>query len=114
MAVLLVYAMRRVDCPSYGVAVERVPWATGKEHLATIHRWFLAGWAKRLSWTDTAVTFNATWKNSVRSVLHAVLWRFVHQDHSGIEAIGVDELQWRSGRTYLTLLYHITGGKRPL
>ena len=42
MAVFFVYAMRRVDCPSCGVTVERVPWATGKGHLTTSYRWFLA------------------------------------------------------------------------
>jgi hypothetical protein len=55
-----VYAMRRVDCPTCGIMVERVPWATGKGHLTTNYRWFLARWAKRLSWTDTAVAFNTT------------------------------------------------------
>jgi hypothetical protein len=34
-----------------------------------------------------------------------------HRDLSGIEAIGVDEIQWRSGPTYLTLVYQITGCK---
>ena len=28
--VVLIYAMRRVDCPCCGVKVERVPWATGR------------------------------------------------------------------------------------
>ncbi len=49
MAVFFVYAMRRVDCPTCGAMVERVPWATGKGHLTTSYRWFLARWAKRLS-----------------------------------------------------------------
>jgi len=74
MAVFFVYAMRRVDCPACGVTVERVPWATGKEHLTTSYRWFLARWAKRLSWTDTAVAFNTTWENVFRSVKRAVSW----------------------------------------
>ena len=30
IAVCFVYALRRVDCPSCGVTVERVPWARGK------------------------------------------------------------------------------------
>ena len=30
IAVVFVYAMRRVDCPRCGVKVERVPWAEGK------------------------------------------------------------------------------------
>ena len=31
--VVLVYSMRRVDCPTCGVKVERVPWAEGKSPL---------------------------------------------------------------------------------
>jgi len=30
--------------------VEQVPWCDGKNQLTTTYRWFLAGWAKRLSW----------------------------------------------------------------
>ena len=73
MTVFFVYAMRRLDCPDCGVTVERVPWAEGKGHLTTSYRWFLARWAKRLSWTGTAVAFNTTWENVFRSVKHAVL-----------------------------------------
>lgn len=39
MAVLFVNAMRRVDCPTCGVTVERVLWAEGKGHLTTSYRW---------------------------------------------------------------------------
>jgi len=42
------------------------------------------------------------------------LWGVARRDLSGIEAIGVGEIQWRSGRTYLTLVYQITGVKRLL
>ena len=35
IAVYFVYALRRVDCRSCGVTVERVPWARGKCHLTT-------------------------------------------------------------------------------
>ena len=34
IAVVLVYAMRRVECPDCGVKVEEVPWAEGKSPLA--------------------------------------------------------------------------------
>jgi transposase len=114
IAVFFVYAMRRVDCPNCGVTVERVPWGEGKEHLTTSYRWFLARWAKRLSWKETADAFNTTWDNVFRSVKHAVEWGLAHRNLSGIEAIGVDEIQWRSGHTYLTLVYQIDGAKRLL
>ena len=114
IAVFFVYAMRRVSCPTCGVTVERVPWCDGKEHLTTSYRWFLARWAKRLSWTETAAAFNTTWEHVFRSVKYAVHWGIAHRDLSGIEAIGVDEIQWRSGHTYLTLVYQISGAKRLL
>ena len=42
LAVFLVYAPRRVDCPRCGVKVERVPWAEGKSQMTTTYQWFLA------------------------------------------------------------------------
>jgi transposase len=114
IAVVFVYAMRRVNCPTCGVIVEKVPWSDGKEHLTTSYRWFLARWARRLSWSETANAFNTSWENVFRSVKHAVSWGLDHRDLSGIEAIGVDEIQWRSGHTYLTLVYQTTGLKRLL
>ena len=106
--------MRRVKCPPCGVVVEQVPWATGKCQLTTSYRWFLAAWAKRLSWQATADAFNTTWDNVFRSVKHAVEWGLAHRDLAGIEAIGVDEVQWRNGHTYLTLVYQIDTVKRLL
>ncbi len=114
MAVFFLYAMRRVTCPTYGIVVERVPWVEGKDHLTKSYRWFLAGWAKRLSWMDMAVAFNTSWDDVFRSVKYVVLRGLAHPDLSSIEAICVGEIQWRSGRTYLTLVYQIAGGKRLL
>ena len=59
--VFLVYAMRRVDCPTCGVVVEQVPWAEGKHTQTTSYRWFLARWAKRLSWKQVALSFGTSW-----------------------------------------------------
>ena len=48
--VFLVYAPRRVACPTCGVRVEALPWATGKHRLTDAYAWFLARWARRLAW----------------------------------------------------------------
>lgn len=107
IAVYLVYAMRRVDCPQCGVKVERVPWSEGKSRLTTSYRWFLARWAKRLSWQEAARVFGTTWEHVFRSVKYAVSWGLKHRDLEGIEAIGVDEIQWQRGHKYLTMVYQI-------
>lgn len=114
IAVVFVYALRRVDCPSCGVVAERVPWSTGKSRLTTTYQWFLAGWARRLSWKEVAAVFHTTWEHVRDSVRQAVAWGLVHRDLSGTTAIGVDEIQWRRGHHYLTLVYQIDAGCRRL
>lgn len=114
IAVVFVYALRRVNCPRCGVVVERVPWSNGKSRLTIAYQWFLAGWARRLSWQETAMVFHTTWEHVRDSVRHAVAWGLVHRDLSGAEAIGVDEIQWRRGHHYLTLVYQIDAGCKRL
>ena len=114
IAVYFVYAMRRVKCPTCGVKVEQVPWCDGKNQLTTTYRWFLAGWAKRFSWKGVASAFGTTWQNVFRSVKHAVSWGLAHRSLEGIEAIGVDEIQWQRGHKYLTLVYQTDENCRRL
>lgn len=101
------YAPRRVECPRCGVRVESMPWASGKRRLTEAYTWFLAGWAKRLSWKEVAEVFRTSWEQIFAAVERAVDWGLAHRDLSGIEAIGVDEIAWQRGHRYLTLVYQI-------
>lgn len=112
--VYFLYAMRRVACPQCGVKVERVPWAEGKSPLTTTYAWFLAGWAKRLCWSDVAAAFHTTWHHVHCAVEQAVAWGRAHLDLSGITAIGVDELAWHKGHHYATVVYQINAGRKRL
>lgn len=114
MAVFFLYGLRRVDCPRCGVKVERVPWAQGKNHMTTTLAWFLARWAKRLSWKETAEAFQTTWDNVFRSVKMAVAWGLTHRNLENVTAIGIDEISWGKGPKYLTLVYQIDAGCRRL
>ena len=59
--VFLLYAMRRVNCRRCGVvAVEEVPWGDGKRTLTKVYTLFLARWARRLSWKETAECFRTS------------------------------------------------------
>ena len=108
------YAPRRVNCPECGIHVERMPWVKGKHRLTYTYAWFLAGWAKRLSWKEVGEAFHTTWHHVFCSVEMAVSWGREHMDLSGIEAIGVDEIQWQRGHHYLTLVYQIDASCRRL
>ena len=107
LAVFLLYSMRRVNCLPCGVRVESVPWAEGKRRTTISFEWFLAIWSKRLSWSEVSEIFGVSWETVFRSVERAVNWGRSHADYSGIEALGIDEIQWKYGQTYLTLVYQI-------
>jgi transposase len=114
IAVFFVYALRRVQCARCGVRVEAIPWAEGKHQLTTTYAWFLAGWARRLSWTAVAEAFDTTWDHVFRAVAMAVQWGLAHRNLTGITAIGIDELARRRGHRYVTLVYQLDPGCRRL
>src|SRR5262249_25633101 len=49
-----------------------------------------------------------------RSVEHAVRWGLEHRNLDGVRSIGVDELAWKKGHKYLTVVYQIDNGCRRL
>lgn len=114
IAVFFVYRMRRVNCAGCGVKVESVPWAEGKQTLTRTYMQFLAGWAKRLSWTEVAEAFQTSWEKVFRSVEWIVVWGLAHRDLSGVTAIGADEILWQRGHKYLTVVYQIDESSKRL
>ena len=114
IAVFFLYAPRRADCKRCGVTVELLPWANGKEQLCTVYQWFLASWAKVLSWTEVKRRFGTSWQTVFRSVKMAVDWGRANMNLDGIESIGVDEFAWKKGHKYLTFVYQIDHGSKRL
>jgi transposase len=114
IAVYFIYAMRRVACPDCGVKAERVPWAEGKSSMTTRYKWFLASWAKRMCWRDVASAFHVGWDRVYEAVKYAVSWGLAHRDLEGIEAIGIDEVQWHRGHKYQTVVYQLDAGRKRL
>ena len=116
--VFLHYAPRRVVCPRHGKPiVEAMPWNRGKSPYAAAYMQFLARWARRLSWKETAEIFSASWEAVRRSVEWVVAWGLEHRDLSGVTAVGVDELHHGRGKAslnFLTLVYQIDRGSRRL
>jgi transposase len=114
-AVFVLYVMRRVDCPRCGVRVERVPWAEGKHFLTVAFQWFLAVWAKRLSWQQVGEAFGVKWDSVYGAVSMAVAWGRARLDLSGILSMGVDEIHWGHGQqAYVTLVYQIDACRKRL
>jgi transposase len=109
--VFLLYSMRCVDCRRCGaVLVEQVPWGDGKRTLTKAYMLFLARWARRLSWKETAAAFRTSWDKVFDAVEHVVTWGLEHRTLGRIDASGVDEIQYAKGHKYLTLVYQIDIG----
>jgi transposase len=114
LRVVFEYSARRVDCPRCGVLVEKLPWAQGKSRLTEAYVWFLAGWARRLSWKQVAEVFHSSWDTVFRAVSQAVEWGLAHRSLAGLSAIGIDEVAWQKGYQFLTVVYQLDAGARRL
>ena len=86
----------------------------GKSQLTIDYQWFLAGWARRMSWKEVAECFHVSWDHVYNSVKHAVSWGMTHRSLDDIVAIGIDEVQWKRGHKYQTLVYQIDQGCKRL
>jgi transposase len=109
--VFLVYSMRRLDCRRCeAVVVEEVPWSDGKRTLTRAYMLFLARWARKLSWKETAEAFRTSWEKVFDAVEYVVTFGLEHRVLGRIDAIGVDEIQYAKGHKYLTLVYQLDLG----
>jgi transposase len=104
------YRPRRVACPAHGIGVEHIPWSQGKRRVTTAMMGFLARWARRLSWRETARTFQTSWEAVYHSVAWCVTWGLAHRQLAAVQAIGIDEIHWGKGQgadRFLTVIYQI-------
>jgi transposase len=111
------YAPRRVECAEQGVAGEHIPWSQGKRPVTTAMMGFLARWARRLSWRETARTFQTSWESVYYSVEWFVTWGLTHRQLEAVHSLGIDEIHWGQGKrasSFLTVIYQIDAHCRRL
>lgn len=108
------YAPRRVLCPVCGVKVEAMPWGYGKEQMTVSYQVYLARWARRLSWKETADIFKTSWDSVFRAVKFVVDYGLANRSLEDVTEIGVDEIAVFKGHKYMTLVYQLDAGVRRL
>jgi transposase len=108
------YAPRRVKCPECGIKVEMMPWAYGKERMTISYQVYLARWARRLSWKETADIFKTSWDSVFRAVKYVVDYGLANRVLDGVTEIGVDEIAVFKGHKYLTMVYQLNADARRL
>ncbi len=108
--VFFLYSRRRVQCRRCGIVAEKLSWSDGKHQSTKAHMLFLARWARKLSWNETAAAFHTSWDRVCDAVEYVVAFGLKNRTLESINAIGVDEIQYAKGHKYLTLVYQIDQG----
>lgn len=109
--VLLEAALRRVSCPKCGVVVEAVSWADAGARFTRRFDEFVAWLAQRCDKTTIQHEMRIAWR-TVGAIIERVTRRLRKPvNWSKLRAISVDELSYRKGHRYLTLVADLeTGG----
>lgn len=68
------------------------------------HDGFLARWARRLSWRETARTFQTSWEAVYHAVEWFVEWGLAHRQLEAVHSIGIDEIYWGRGKRAVRFL----------
>src|SRR4051812_33131007 len=111
--VFLLYSMRRVDCRRcQAVVVEEVPWGDGKRTLTKAYMLFLARWARRLSWKETAEAFHTSWDKVFDAVEHVVTWAWSTVCSARLTPSESTKSDTK-GHKYLTLVIPDQSGREP-
>jgi transposase len=103
--VWLRYAPRRVACPSCGVVVEQVPWsAAASSRFTEAFENAVAYLTQRCDKSSVQETMRIGWQT-----VGAIVERVVERTHDGdpldgLRRLGIDELSYRKGHRYLTVV----------
>jgi transposase len=103
--------LRRLACPDHGVVTEAVPFARPGAHLTADLDDLLAWLATRMDKTSVARLCRVSWRTVGRAVERVVAAKLDPGRLEGLFRIGVDEISWRKGHKYLTLVTDHDRGK---
>ena len=67
--------------------MEHMPWSDGKRPITRAMMGFLARWARRLSWRETARVFGTSWEAVYRSVQWFVEWGLSQRKLQQVESL---------------------------
>jgi transposase len=101
---LLEAEIRRLVCPDCGVRTEQVPWARPGARLTRDLEDLIAWCATRMDKTTVARLCRVSWASVARAVMRVVDDELDPSRLDGLFRIGIDEVSWRKGHRYLTVV----------
>lgn len=105
--VLFYYAPKEILCPTHGRLQERIPWAEANSRVTYRREYLILRLSQQMSQKAAAEVLHTS-KSTISDVLH----RTIHRLRDGhriaqIKTIGVDEISYRKGKKYATIIYDI-------
>lgn len=105
--------LARLECPRHGVRLERVAWAEPGSRFTRAFEDLAAWLAREMSISAVTRLLKVSW-SAVGRMIKRVVERHIDADElDNLEAIGVDEVTYKKGHNYVTVVIdHATG--RPV
>lgn len=103
--------LHRVSCPDCGVRVEAVPFARpGARHTRAFDE-LVACLAKQMAKTPLSALLRVSWETVGRICARVLADRLDPERFEGLRRIGIDEVSYRRGHRYLTLVVDHDSGR---
>jgi transposase len=103
--------LRRIDCPTHGVRTERVPFARPESGFTRDFEDLVAWLATRMDKTAVRRLVRIAWQ-TIGAICQRVVADELDPDRlDGLFEVGVDEVSWRKGHRYLTLVTDHRSGR---
>lgn len=104
VTVWLRYSIRRVNCDHCGVRTEQIPWARPGARHSTAFEHQTAWLVQRCDLTTVSMLMRISWSTVAAIARRAVADHLGEDRFDGLRRIGVDEISYRFGHRYLTIV----------
>ena len=101
----------RVECRRCGVNVEQVSWADARSRFTMPFEDLVAWLAQRSDKTAISTMLRIAWRTVGAIIERVVSRRREPIDWAEVDAIAIDELSFRKGHRYVTLVYDLRNGR---
>jgi len=107
LKVLFHYAPKEIECPTHGILQEEIPWAAAYERVTYRLEFRICALTQRMTQKAAAEIVGIA-PSTFSNILHRVIER-VRNGHKirGLVTIGVDEISYKKGRKYATIVYDL-------
>lgn len=103
----LLYSPREIRCPTHGRLTEEVPWAAPFSRITYRFEYLMLRYCQIMTQKAAAELLRIA-KSTLSDLLHRAISR-IRQGHRirDLKTIGIDEISYRKGHKYATLVYDI-------